>query len=94
MSLAGDPSLGIPGIRSVGVRTAARLIGEFGNLDAVIAHADATPGKLGEKLRGGIHTLPLMHRLVSLRQDVQLGANLHDFRWSEKMLQGSVEEAG
>ena len=94
MSLAGDPSLGIPGIRSVGVRTAARLIGEFGNLDAVIAHADDIPGKLGEKLRDGIDTLPLMHRLVSLRQDVQLGANLHDFRWSEKMLQGSIEEAG
>ena len=56
--------------------------------------AGVTPGKLGEKLREGIDTLPLMHRLVSLRQDVQLGANLHDFRWSEKMLTASIEEAG
>ena len=94
MSLAGDPSLGIPGIRSVGVRTAARLIGEFGNLDAVIAHADDIPGKLGEKLREGSDTFPLMQRLGSLRQDVQLGANLHDFRWSEKMLSASIEDAG
>ena len=91
MSLAGDPSLGIPGIRSVGVRTAARLIDDFGDLDSVIDHAREIPGKLGEKLREGIETLPLMRRLVSLRQDVELGANLHDFRWSEEMLAGETE---
>lgn len=91
MSLAGDPSLGIPGIRSVGVRTAARLIHDFGNLDSVIEHAQEIPGKLGEKLREGIETLPLMRRLVSLRQDVDLGANLHDFRWSKELLGNEAE---
>ncbi|HCK76736.1 MAG TPA: hypothetical protein DHW07_06280, partial [Gammaproteobacteria bacterium] len=57
----------------------------------VINHACEIPGKLGEKLREGSETLPLMRRLVSLRQDVELGANLHDFRWSEKMLAGEAE---
>jgi DNA polymerase-1 len=93
MSLAGDPSLGIPGIRSVGVRTAARLIHDFGNLDSVIEHAQEIPGKLGEKLREGIETLPLMRRLVSLRQDVDLGANLHDFRWSKELLWNETEHS-
>lgn len=91
MSLAGDPSLGIPGIRSVGVRTAARLIDDFGDLDSVIDHARDIPGKLGEKLRQGVETLPLMRRLVSLRQDLELGSNLHDFRWSEEMLASETE---
>ena len=91
MSLAGDPSLGIPGIRSVGIRTAARLIGDFGDLDSVIDHVRDIPGKLGEKLRQGVETLPLMRRLVSLRQDLELGANLHDFRWSEQLLASETE---
>ena len=91
MSLAGDPSLGIPGIRSVGVRTAARLIGDFCDLDSVIDHVRDIPGKLGEKLRQGVETLPLMRRLVSLRQDLELGANLHVFRWSEQLLASETE---
>ena len=36
-------------------------------------------------------TEPLMRRLVSLRQDLELGANLHDFRWSEEMLVSETE---
>ena len=80
-SLAGDPSLGLPGIRSVGVHTAARLLHDYGGLDGVIKAAPQIAGKLGEKLRAGLDGIALTRRLVTLRQDVDLGANLHDFRW-------------
>lgn len=86
MSLAGEPALGIPGIRSIGVRTAARLLHDFNDLETLIARASEVPGKLGEKLRAGINDIALTRRLVALRTDVDLGANLHDFRWFEDML--------
>ncbi len=85
LSLAGDPALGIPGIRFIGVRTAARLLHDYDNLDGVIKASPEVPGKLGEKLRRGLDSIVLTRRLVSLRCDVDLNANLHDFRWTPKM---------
>jgi len=35
--LRGDPSDGLPGVAGIGEKTAAKLIGEFGSLDAVLA---------------------------------------------------------
>ena len=39
IALRGDPSDGIPGAPGVGAKTAARLLGEHGSLDAVLAAA-------------------------------------------------------
>ena len=48
-ALKGDPTDNIPGVPGVGEKTAARLIAQFGGLDAVYDHLDeVTP----EKLRG------------------------------------------
>ncbi len=49
-------------------------------------HAKDIPGKLGEKIRDGADDIALARRLVALRLDVDLGANLHDFRWSPERL--------
>lgn len=48
-ALAGDTSDGIPGVRGVGVKTAARLIREHGSVEALWARHDA-----GEVLKGVI----------------------------------------
>ncbi len=39
-SLAGDSSDNVPGIAGIGVKTAALLINEYGDLDNLLAHAD------------------------------------------------------
>ncbi len=50
-ALKGDPTDNIPGVPGVGEKTAARLIAQFGSLDALYEHLDAvTP----ERLRGPI----------------------------------------
>jgi hypothetical protein len=41
---------------------------------------------LGEKIRAGVDDITLARRLVALRLDVDLGANLHDFRISLESL--------
>jgi hypothetical protein len=52
-TLVGDPTDNVPGIRGVGVKTAAKLIERYGTADAVIAHADEQTPKLRENLLAG-----------------------------------------
>jgi len=51
LALMGDAVDNIPGIPKVGPKTAMKLIGEYGNLEAVLADAANIKGKLGENLR-------------------------------------------
>ena len=51
-SLKGDPTDNIPGVPGVGEKTAAKLIAQFGDLDALYASIeDVKPDKLRDKLR-------------------------------------------
>src|SRR5918994_4743942 len=47
LALVGDTSDNIPGIPKVGPKTAAKWLGEFGTLDALIQNAAAIAGKVG-----------------------------------------------
>jgi DNA polymerase-1 len=51
LGLKGDTSDNIPGVPGVGEKTAAKLLQEWGSLDAVLENASQIPGKLGESLR-------------------------------------------
>ncbi|NTU72051.1 MAG: DNA polymerase I, partial [Coriobacteriia bacterium] len=51
LGLKGDTSDNIPGVPGVGEKTAAKLLQEYGSLDAVLAHAEEIKGKVGESLR-------------------------------------------
>jgi len=51
LGLKGDTSDNIPGVAGIGEKTAAKLLQEYGTLEAVLEHADRIPGKLGENLR-------------------------------------------
>ncbi len=51
LALMGDAVDNIPGIPKVGPKTAMKLIGEYGSLEAVLEAAPDIKGKLGENLR-------------------------------------------
>ena len=51
---SGDSSDNIPGIEKVGPKTAAKLLGQYGTLDELIAHVGEVAGKVGENLRAGL----------------------------------------
>jgi DNA polymerase-1 len=72
LALAGDSSDNIPGIEKVGPKTAAKLLGQYGSLDNLIAHAAEVPGKVGENLRAGLKTLELSRKLATIRTDLDL----------------------
>jgi DNA polymerase-1 len=77
-ALRGDPSDNLPGIPGVGEKTAAKWIGEFGSLDALIDGVDRVGGKVGEALRGAVAQVLLNRELTSLVRDVPLPVGVDD----------------
>jgi DNA polymerase I len=72
LALVGDKVDNIPGVDKCGPKTAAKWLGEHGDLDGVIANAAAVGGKLGENLRAVLQRLPLNRQLATIRTDLPL----------------------
>ena len=53
LALFGDSADNIPGVRGVGVKTAAKLIGDYSDLDGIYAHIDEIKGAMQKKLSDG-----------------------------------------
>lgn len=71
-TLVGDPIDNVPGIKGVGVKTAAKLIERYGTAENVVAHAAEQTPKLRENLLAGADLLPLTRMLVTLHRDLPL----------------------
>lgn len=79
-ALAGDASDNVPGIPGIGVKTAAQLIAEFGDLDTLLARADEIKQpKRREALTGKAELARISRQLVTLRADVPVPAPLSSF---------------
>ena len=72
LALTGDSADNIPGVPSVGPKTAAKWLGTYSDLAGVKANADKVGGKVGEKLRASFDLLELSNRLVQLKFDVEI----------------------
>jgi DNA polymerase I len=80
LALVGDSSDNIPGIPKVGPKTAARWLGQYRTLDALVAHASEIEGKVGENLRSGLVTLELSRKLATLDTELELDISLEDLK--------------
>jgi DNA polymerase-1 len=81
LGLKGDTSDNIPGVPGIGEKTAAKLMAEYGSLDAVLAAADDIPGKLGENLRTHADAARVSRQVATIRRDVPLTLDLDDVVW-------------
>jgi DNA polymerase-1 len=72
LALVGDSSDNIPGITGVGPKTAAKWLGKYGTLDALIGDAAAVAGKVGENLRAELPMLELSRKLATIDVNVPL----------------------
>ena len=84
LSLMGDSVDNVPGVEKCGPKTAAKWLGEYGTLDAVIANADKVTGKIGENLRAALPRLPLNRQLVTIKTDVALDRGPADLHLRER----------
>src|SRR4029434_497513 len=57
LALVGDSSDNIPGIDKVGPKTAAKWLGQYSTLDALVADAANVSGKVGEHPRAGLRSV-------------------------------------
>lgn len=73
LALMGDVTDSVPGVSKVGMKTAARLLNAYGDVDAVLAGAGILKTPLGERLRAEREVLMLSRQLVRLKTDVPLG---------------------
>ena len=89
LSLMGDSSDNVPGVRGIGPKTAAELIQQFGSLDQVLKKTDQLKGKLKESLEQQKDQALMSRKLVTLDCDVPVAFKLEDFRvrpWNTQKL--------
>lgn len=78
-ALMGDSSDNIPGVPSVGEKTAKKLLGEYLTLDGVYQNADNIKGKLGERLREFKDQAYLSYDLARIHTKVPIQIDIDSF---------------
>ncbi len=80
LALSGDTTDNIPGVPGIGDKTAAKLIGQHGDLEAVLAAAVAgkIKGKRGQNLVEHAENARLSRELAEIRTDVDVAVELEE----------------
>jgi DNA polymerase-1 len=75
LSLTGDSSDNVPGVRGVGDKTAVKLLTRYGSLDGIYQNIGSINGLLAKKLADGKDSAYLSKNLIMLRNNVPLPIN-------------------
>jgi DNA polymerase-1 len=83
LGLKGDTSDNIPGVKGIGEKTAAKLLQEFGTLEAVLAAAEKgeIAGKVGENLREHVGAALASRTVATIVCDVPVDIDLQAVTW-------------
>jgi DNA polymerase-1 len=82
-ALVGDATDNVPGVPGVGPKTAAKLLREFGSLDALLArHSEIKNPRMRELIAEHGKKALLARPLVLLRRDVPLDVSMEALHWS------------
>lgn len=81
-TLTGDSTNKIPGVPGIGQITAANLLNDYGSLNSILAATDLKKS-ICEKLTENKAQIELSKKLLQLKQDIPLGFNLKDIRFTE-----------
>ncbi|MCI0492734.1 MAG: DNA polymerase I, partial [Planctomycetes bacterium] len=71
-ALVGDQVDNVPGVPTIGPKTAQTLLATYGTLDEVLAHSSEVPGAKGKKLVEGRESALLSRELVRLDRHVPI----------------------
>ena len=77
-TLRGDASDGLPGVAGIGDKTAATLLGRFGDMAGILAAVEDPEADLGpgprRKIKDAVDYLAVAPRVVAVARDLDLGA--------------------
>ncbi|XZG70243.1 DNA polymerase I [Chitinibacteraceae bacterium HSL-7] len=76
LALIGDTVDNVPGVPKCGPKTAVKWLDAYGSLANLMAHAGEIKGVVGDNLRATLGWLPMAERLVTIKCDVELSAEL------------------
>ncbi|MCR6629003.1 MAG: DNA polymerase I [Magnetospirillum sp.] len=97
-ALCGDPTDNVPGVPGIGVKTAAQLIAEYGDLDALLARVgEIKQPKRRETLAANAEMARISRELVRLKRDVPVAEPLDALAKREpapEMLTAFVSQMG
>lgn len=68
-ALKGDASDNIPGVAGIGEKTAAKLLGEFGDLEGIYRNIDKIKGSVQKKLLAGRESAEMSYELAKIMTD-------------------------
>ena len=80
LSLIGDSSDNIPGVKGIGPKTAVKLLQDYGTLDAVYEHIDSIAGAVQKKLTAGKESAYFSKKLITLAADIPIEGSIEDYR--------------
>ena len=83
LGLWGDASDNIPGIPGIGEKNASLLIGKYGSVENVIAHADELKGKQQENVRNFAEQGLLSKHLATIMLDAPVEFNAEELELNE-----------
>ena len=80
-ALVGDSVDNIPGVPGIGIKTAAKMLQEFGTLDNLLANVDRVSGaKAKENLRASAQKVDMSRQLLRLAPDVPIDMDWEGWR--------------
>jgi DNA polymerase-1 len=94
LTLVGDTVDNVPGVEKVGPKTAVKWLAEYGSLDGVVAAAPDIKGAIGDNLRKALDWLPTGRRLVTVRADCDLSAQVPGWPGLDALALRAVDRQG
>lgn len=83
LALMGDKIDNIPGCPGVGEKTAVKLIGEFGDVENLLANTESLRGALKKKIEDNVEQIRFSKFLATIRTDVPVEATPESLRRHE-----------
>lgn len=80
LTIWGDSSDNVPGIRGIGEVGAKKLIGKYGSLDNIIAHMGELPAKQQESINSSLEQIQMSRFLVTIKTDIVLPIQLEQIK--------------
>ncbi|TMC89562.1 MAG: DNA polymerase I [Chloroflexi bacterium] len=82
-ALRGDTSDNIPGVPGVGDKTAAKLVQDFGSVEALLERVDELPeGRLKTSIKANADQIRLGKRMVTIVREVPVELDMEGARWT------------
>ncbi len=80
LTIWGDASDNVPGVRGIGEVGAKKLVGKYGSIENIIAHSNELSAKQQEAIKEAENQILMSRFLVTIKTDIELPLNLDSIK--------------